>query len=121
MAWFNGSFYGERSRLEPGDGYVAPPLDGVWATAPYFHNGSVPSLAAVLDSSRRAARTAIVRGSDDYDLDVVGWRTPPVEPGADETRVYDAARPGHGNGGHSFGDALSAAERAAVLEYLKTL
>ncbi len=121
VAWFNGSFYGQIARLEPGDGYVAPPLDGVWATAPYFHNGSVPTLAAVLDSGRRAPRTAIVRGADDYDLDAVGWRTPPIEPGRDETRVSDTARPGHGNGGPTYGDRLTAADRAALLEYLKTL
>jgi len=33
-------------------GYQAPPLDGVWATAPYFHNGSVPTIADVLDSNQ---------------------------------------------------------------------
>jgi hypothetical protein len=36
-----------------GLGYVAPPLDGVWATAPYLHNGSVPTLAALLDTRNR--------------------------------------------------------------------
>jgi mono/diheme cytochrome c family protein len=120
-SWFNRSFFGKLSRLEPGTGYIAPPLDGVWATAPYFHNGSVPNLAAVLDSSQRHARTRIVRGSRAYDLAVVGGANEPAA--ADETGkyVYDTAHAGYGNGGHTFGDRLSPAERAALLEYLKTL
>ena len=49
--WFNESYYGTVSRVEtqsPFVGYVAPPLDGIWASAPYFHNGSVPSIELVL-------------------------------------------------------------------------
>jgi mono/diheme cytochrome c family protein len=117
--WFNRGWFGERARLEPGDGYVAPPLDGVWATAPYFHNGSVPNLAAVLDSSLRRPRTKIVR--DDYDLTAVGWQNVAAAPDDAPAWVYDAAQPGYANGGHLFGDRLSPADRSAVLEYLKTL
>ncbi len=119
--WFNRSFYGQIARLEPGDGYVAPPLDGVWATAPYFHNGSVPTLAMVLDSASRPDRFAIVRGAGDYDLDAIGWRTPPIEPDRDPAWIWDRTRPGHDNRGHTYGDRLTVAERAALLEYLKTL
>jgi len=119
--WFNGSFYGEVARLEPHDGYVAPPLDGVWATAPYFHNGSVPTLAALLDSSLRRARYVIGRGRDAYDLDAVGWQTwdADASPGIDPRWVYDASAPGYSNAGHTFGDTLSAEDRRALLEYLK--
>jgi len=49
VTWFQTSFWGQVSRLDPQNGYIAPPLDGIWATAPYFHNGSVPTLEAVLD------------------------------------------------------------------------
>ncbi|HEU0035023.1 MAG TPA: hypothetical protein VFQ53_30565 [Kofleriaceae bacterium] len=119
--WFNQSFYGEVAHLDPGAGYVAPPLDGVWATAPYFHNGSAPNLAAVLDSSQRLPRTAIVRGPDAYDLESVGWPNRPAGEGDDPKWVYDAAQPGYANTGHRFGDKLTADDRAAVLEYLKTL
>jgi hypothetical protein len=35
-------------------GYIAPPLVGIWASAPYFHNGSVPTLWQVLDPDSRA-------------------------------------------------------------------
>lgn len=121
IEWFNRSFYGERSRLEPGDGYVAPPLDGVWATAPYLHNGSIPNLAALLDSTKRLPRTAIIRGAHSYDLDQVGWPNVAPDAATESKFVYDRALPGYSNGGHMFGDDLTTAERAAVLEYLKTL
>ncbi len=107
------------SRLQPELGYVAPPLDGVWLTAPYFHNGSVPSLSAVLDSTARPV--AWLRDFEDhgYTLDDPGLAFESVEPGT--SLAYDTTLPGYGNGGHTFGDALSQAERAAVIEYLKTL
>jgi Cytochrome c len=109
-------------------GYQAPPLDGVWATAPYLHNGSVPTLAALLDSSLRpAAYTRSYRtGEADYDSANVGWKFTPVKPGEAQPgytgrRVYDTTRPGRGNGGHTYGDSLGPQERRAVIEYLKTL
>lgn len=126
--WFNRSFYGERSRLEPGAGYVAPPLDGVWATAPYFHNGSVPTLALVLDSSARPrAWKRRSLDSSDYDQVELGWRYDRVEGGkqaaapSERARVYDTSLPGYSADGHTYGDALAPAARRAILEYLKTL
>jgi hypothetical protein len=121
--WFNSSFYGERARLEPAAGYVPPPLDGVWATAPYLHNGSVPNLAALLDSSLRLPLTYIERDDSGYDLGAVGWPNLDAvqRSGAPAKRIYDTSQPGYANGGHTFGDRLSPDERAAVIEYLKTL
>lgn len=126
-AWFNQSWYsktaddgGESTAAAPLAGYVAPPLDGVWITAPYFHNGSVPTVEGVLDS---AARPTFWRRSfrdDDYDLDRLGWRHT-VEPGPGGRETYDTTVPGYGNGGHPFGDELTPEERRAVIEYLKTL
>jgi hypothetical protein len=134
VQWFNESFYGEKARLDPQPGYVAPPLDGIWATAPYLHNGSVPTIAALLDSSTRPAYWSRkydangVYDSNDYDDARVGWNFTAVDHGqADENdpikkiHIYDTTLPGYGNGGHTFGDPLSAADRAAVIEYLKTL
>ncbi len=129
IGWFNTSFYGEVSWLDPQLGYVPPPLDGIWATAPYLHNGSVPTLAALLKSDTRPTywrRT--VFGNVNYDQETLGWPHEALETGqADEPdedarrQIYDTTLIGYGNGGHTFGDALSDQERAALLEYLKTL
>jgi mono/diheme cytochrome c family protein len=130
-SFFNGSWYGEIGQLTTGDpfvGYVAPPLDGIWATAPYFHNASVPTLALVLDSTARPAQWRRV----DYDtthFDEVAMGWPWIEvhgfPGSvpedQQKHVYDTTRQGHWNTGHTFGDHLSDDERRAVIEYLKTL
>lgn len=126
--WFNRSFYGELGESQPGLGYVAPPLDGVWATAPYLHNGAVPTLAALLDTSARPRYWRFRGERPDYDQARVGWQVETLSAGReqfgslDEQKwVYDTTRKGFGNQGHDFGDALSADERAALLEYLKSL
>ena len=111
-------------------GYQAPPLDGVWATAPYFHNGSVPTLYHVLNSKARPQHLhALVphrRGGlrqGEGRLEGAGrWtRCRRVEQPHERRKVYDTTQPGRGNGGHTFGDDLTDEERRAVIEYLKTL
>ncbi|HSS65512.1 MAG TPA: hypothetical protein VLS27_13840 [Gammaproteobacteria bacterium] len=125
IEWFNKSFYGRRARAAPAPGYYAPPLDGIWATAPYLHNGSVPTIESLLDSSRRPEKWARSFDSTDYDEKALGWRytEPTVEPQDPEERrrIYDTSRHGYSNRGHSYGDGLTPDERKAVLEYLKTL
>ena len=96
--------------------YKARPLDGVWATAPYMHNGSVPNLyEMLLPASQRSATFRM--GSTSID---------PVKVGVDSsaagaTFVYDTAKPGNRNTGHEFGAGLSDVQRWQLLEYLKTL
>src|SRR6185295_5791806 len=51
QSWFTD--YGKLASLREPGGYVAPPLDGIWASSPYFHNGSVPTLWHVLHSAER--------------------------------------------------------------------
>jgi mono/diheme cytochrome c family protein len=111
-------------------GYQAPPLDGIWATAPYLHNGSVPTLALLLKSSDRPKRFRRPPSTDfaHYDQAGVGWKyetvdapPPPGLPPTQARYIFDTARFGLGNGGHTFGDKLSDAERSDVIEYLKTL
>ncbi len=110
-------------------GYQAPPLDGVWATAPYFHNGSVPTLAGVLDSKARPKvfTRSFETNEADYDKAGVGWvvrEVPPPAaktPGFERRKVYDTSKPGRSNAGHTYGDDLTPADRRAVVEYLKTL
>ena len=123
--WYNRSWYGQgphAGRLEPTDGYVAPPLDGIWATAPYLHNGSVPTLEDLLDSGQRPSLWQRDFTNSAYDEKKGGWKyetRAAVEPG--DRMTYDTTQPGYGNGGHEFGDDLDAAERAELIEYLKTL
>jgi mono/diheme cytochrome c family protein len=126
--WVNTSFYGELAYSAPAPGYLAPPLDGVWATAPYLHNGSVPTVEALLQSSIRPKYWTRSFRSDDYDPKTLGWRFQSLPYGkegakdrAERVRIYDTSLPGYANTGHTFGDALTADERRAVLEYLKTL
>lgn len=128
MDWFNRSWYGKIASAVPAPGYVAPPLDGVWATAPFLHNGSVPTLAALLDSGTRPTYWERDREGPEFDEQAVGWSYREVEGGkqsaTDTTRrkrIYDTTLPGYSNRGHQFGDELSARERRAVIEYLKTL
>jgi mono/diheme cytochrome c family protein len=128
IRWFNESFYGNGAQARPALGYVAPPLDAVWATAPYLHNDSVPSIAALLDSRLRPAYWRHRTEPREYDQEALGWRYETLEHGKDgaadaaEARaIYDTTRHGYGNGGHTFGDALSDEERRALIEYLKTL
>lgn len=126
--WFNDSFYGEVGYLERYKGYVAPPLDGIWATAPFLHNGSVPTIELVLNST---ARPKFWKREDldskNFDEDALGWPFAELAAGqaeaapGDRPNIYDTTNMGHGNGGHIYGDDLSDADRKAVLEYLKTL
>jgi len=122
----NLSWFGEPP-FEATGGYLAQPLAGIWARAPYFHNGSVPDLVGVLDSSQRPVRwRRLGHELEHYDAERVGLRheVPGVapDPGTREGRlVYDTTREGMGNGGHLFGDALTDAERSDLLEYLRGL
>lgn len=111
-------------------GYQAPPLDGVWATAPYFHNGSVPTVYHVLNSKARPrVFTRTYRSEkEDYDPVRLGLKVTVLEPSPDpkapafeRRKIYDTTQGGRGNGGHTFGDKLTELERLAVIEYLKTL
>ncbi|TMQ34079.1 MAG: c-type cytochrome [Planctomycetota bacterium] len=111
-------------------GYQAPPLDGIWATAPYFHNGSAPTVYDVLNStSRPKIFTRSYRTDRDaYDpvklgwkVDVLGQRADSQLPAIERRKIYDTSQPGRSNAGHTFGDDLTEEERMAVIEYLKTI
>jgi mono/diheme cytochrome c family protein len=99
----------------PSTGYVNVLLDGIWARAPYLHNGSVPTLRDLLDPPAERPQV-FYRGSDVYDTARVGFR-PEAFPGGFR---FDTRQPGNGNAGHLYGTALSAAEKDALVEYLKT-
>jgi hypothetical protein len=111
--------------VEP-SGYVAPPLDGIWASAPYFHNGSVPTLWHVLHSTERPV--VWKRTEDGYDesrvgLEVEEFNVLPAEAkSAYERRShFDTTKSGKSAAGHTFPDSLSESNKQTLLEYLKTL
>jgi cytochrome c5 len=130
IEWFNdSSFFGEMSSLEATAGYVAPPLDGLWATAPYLHNGSIPTIEALLDSSARPRYwTWSYDTNHDFDPESLGWIFTELDYGQDDEGnpdsrrlIYDTTLLGYSNSGHTFGDVLSADDRMDLIEYLKTL
>jgi len=100
-------------------GYIAAFLDGIWLRAPYLHNGSVPTLRDLLEPV--AGRPKIFyRGYDVYDEVNVGF----VTQGPEAQRIgtkYDVRERASGNQGHEYGVELSAAQKDALIEYLKTL
>ncbi|PCE63807.1 c-type cytochrome [Sediminicola luteus] len=123
LDWFNTGWFAQGDApiaLKGEGGYVAPPLDGIWATAPYLHNASVPTLADVLDSKNRPTYWSRTFDDADYDSTKVGWNYK-VESSQTNKNTYNTTLVGYGNEGHTFGDVLSDTERKAVLEYLKTL
>ena len=121
--WFNSSWFAQSdhpARLEPFNGYIAPPLDGIWATAPYLHNGSVPTLEGVLNSKLRPAYWQRNFDNPEYDYEKLSWHFSAAGT-AQGNLVYNTSLPGYGNYGHYFGDKLTDKERKAVVEYMKTL
>ena len=105
-------------------GYVPPPLDGIWSRFPYLHNGSVPTLCDLLRPPAERPTRFVVGPADDPDTDFdaacVGLpSTPPAAWLEDEANVVDTSLPGLGNGGHEV--EVPEADRADLVEFLKTL
>lgn len=122
-SWF--AEYGKKRNVNDPGGYVAPPLDGIWASAPYFHNGAVPTLWHLLHPDERPKIWK--RTPEGYDRERVGLEIEtfdalPADLADWEKREYfDTSRFGKSAAGHDFPAKLSEDERRAVLEYLKTL
>ncbi len=108
----------------PVQSYKAGPRDGVWATGPFLHNGSVPNIYELLSPAAERSKTFYV--TRDFDpiklgLDISGKK---------EGYFFDTTRIGNSNAGHSFehikgpgviGPAFSESERFALIEYLKSI
>ncbi len=121
--WFNNGWFGQDpngGQLVSRNGYLAQPLDGIWATAPYLHNGAVPTLEDLLNSSQRPTFWKRSFNTSDIDYEKVGWNYS-VETSKVDTDTYDTTKEGYGNQGHTFGDNLTTSERTALIEYLKTI
>lgn len=96
--------------------YLARPLTGVWATAPYLHNGSVPTLWHLLHPAQRPPNFIV--GNREYDPVKVGYST------EGNGWTFDTSQPGNSNIGHTgdkYGTNLTEDQKAALLEYLKTI
>ncbi|WP_299656383.1 hypothetical protein [uncultured Jannaschia sp.] len=101
------------THYRPTNGYTNSPLDGIWVRAPYLHNGSVPTLRALLSQPEERPDT-FVRGCTSYDPNAVGFV-------CDEGFTFDTSLVGNANTGHTWGTDLADDDKSALIEYLKTL
>jgi hypothetical protein len=102
------------------DAYESRVLHGIWATAPYLHNGSVPNLWELLTPPAQRKPFFMV-GSRIYDAKNVGYVTDASTSKDGKLVVGDGAAPGNSNAGHDFGTQLSDDEKWQLIEYLKQL
>lgn len=104
----------------PKHAYEARVLQGIWATAPYLHNGAIPTLAALLEPAEK--RPASFKIGPNYDPEKVGLALEQSKFGFElQTTTCQENASGNSRCGHEFGTHLSAHEKAALLEYLKIL
>jgi mono/diheme cytochrome c family protein len=105
-------------------GYKFRPLTGIWATAPYLHNGSVPTLYDLLLPPSDRPKSFYV-GTREFDPVKVGFKTEQSAENGFLFRVFDdQGKPieGNRNSGHDYNNAgLSEADREALVEYMKGL
>jgi len=101
--------------------YESRVMEGIWAAAPYLHNGSVPTLADLLKPA--AQRPTSFKVGPDYDLDKVGLAATQSKFNFTYTATGCGAgrNSGNSNCGHEYGTSLSPENKQALLEYLKTL
>ena len=103
----------------PAGPYAPRPLHGIWAAAPYLHNGSVPTLHDLLLPPDQRPKTFAL-GARDYDPAKLGFVV--SQDCKPQDCLVDTTLPDYGNsnGGHVFGTDMSEVDRTALLEYLKT-
>jgi hypothetical protein len=105
------------------DVYKARPLNGIWATAPYLHNGSVPSLDQLLTAPANRAQVFCLGSLNDFDPEAVGFAVPKTaaQPCAEGEFRFDSSISGNRNGGHDYGTNLSAGDKRDLIAFLKSL
>ena len=124
------------STMAQNQGYIAGVLDGIWARAPYLHNGSVPTLRHLLKPAKRPER--FLRGVIEFDTDNVGWvwnieRKQAYVASMPTMSEHDTRRDGWTNVGHDkdlfmngktyrldWSDPAYAKDLENLIEYLKT-
>jgi mono/diheme cytochrome c family protein len=131
---FESSPLAAHGRLKPSEGYAATPLTGVWASYPYLHNGSVPTLHHLLGPAAERPRIFNVMAARRFDRQRVGQLLYQDDRAArlDEAALiaqyggrrdwFNTARDGCDNSGHDVWRRIRTdARRKALIEYLKTL
>lgn len=96
--------------------YKARSLNGIWATAPYLHNGSVPNLWELLKPSDKRVKSFYV-GNREFDAKNVGFIT---SKGKNSSK-FDTTLPANSNAGHEYGTTLSESDKWNLVEFMKTL
>ena len=119
------SFRGPRPRrrsapleaVSPGAKYKTRPLNGIWATAPYLHNGSVPNLDALLQPAANRPKSFSI-GVRTYDPINVGYQTEVLGfPRFNVNNPDGTPITGNSNAGHEYGANLSGDQRRQLIEY----
>jgi len=100
--------------------YESRVLEGIWAAAPYLHNGSVPTLTELLTPDTQRLSEFMVGPA--YDIEKVGLAAQQTKFNF-TLKTTDCAARNSGNSrcGHDFGTSFSAEDKKALLEYLKSL
>ncbi len=114
--------------VQAGTGYKARHLSGVWATAPYLHNGSVPTLWDLLQDPTKRPKIFLIK-SHEYDPQKLGYKSQQEADvigrvkacNKDDQSCIDTSISGNHNTGHIYGTDLTDTQKWALLEYLKVL
>ena len=120
------------TKVKPQVGYVPPPLVGIWARWPYFHNNSVPSLCELLtpDTERKTSYLGVKAKNKtrDFDVDCVGYPHPSKLTDRIDAIKYDSSNEGMSNSGHTEGilirngqELYTKQQKTELIEFLKTL
>lgn len=123
-----------RTTVQAQKGYVPPPLVGIWARWPYFHNNSVPSLCALLTASKHRPKYYFFGEAQDpqrdFDFECNGYPIGKKTPSdwKKSEFFYDTTRSGMKNTGHDEGiflkngkELLSIQDKRALIQFLQTL
>jgi len=107
------------SKFRKTNGYANSPLDGIWLRAPYLHNGSVPTLRDLLNAPETRPKM-FYRGNDVYDRENLGFVSTLPETAGRRFFLFDTSLPGNSSAGHRYGLNLKAADKNALIEFMKT-
>ena len=124
-----------KTKVEPQVGYVPPPLVGIWARYPYFHNNSIPTLCDVLSTEKNRPKKFVLGPAEnketDFDQECVGYPVANKIPKAwlkDDEAVFDTTKPGLRNIGHTKmlwnengTEKFSVSDKKDLVSFLKTL